>query len=326
MENKIDFVITWVDGNEREWQKEKENYLPNKNTDTSSARYREWDNLRYWFRGIEKYASWVNKIYFVTYGHLPKWLNVNNPKLVIVKHSDYMPEKYLPTFSSHPIELNIHRIKGLSEQFVYFNDDMFITNYIKPEDYFKNGKPCEMAVFNPAAADDEVFMQVLNNNNILLNRNFNKKEILKKNKFLSLKYGKYNIRTLLCLPWNRIQGFYNSHSPIAYLKSTFEKVWEKEYEVLNETSKRKFRSADDVNHFIFRDWQFCEGNFCPRKMMSIYCRIQEDIDYACKLIEEQKYKTVCLNDDPIREEFETEKQRLINSFKKILPEKSSFEI
>ena len=51
-----------------------------------------------------------------------------------------MPEEYLPTFSSHPIELNIHRIKGISDKIVYFNDDMFLTDAVKPELFFKNGK------------------------------------------------------------------------------------------------------------------------------------------------------------------------------------------
>ena len=69
------------------------------------------------------------------------WLNTENPKLTVVNHKDYIPEEYLPTFSSHPIELNLHRIKGLSEQFVYFNDDTFIINAMQPEDFFKKGLP-----------------------------------------------------------------------------------------------------------------------------------------------------------------------------------------
>ena len=324
---KIDFVLIWVDGNDPKWQKEKAKYSPNKNEDSRNIRYRDWENLKYWFRGVEKFAPWVNKIYFVTCGHYPDWLNKKNPKLVCVKHSDYMPEEYLPTFSSHPIELKLHRIKGLSEQFVYFNDDTFLINTVKPEDYFKNGKPCGMAVFNPAAGDDELFIQVLNNNNLLLNRNFKKKEILNQNlsKYLNIKYGKYNIRTLLCMPWNRLQGFYDSHSANAYLKSTFKKVWKSEFKVLDETSKTKFRSKSDVNQHIFKYWQFCEGNFEPQKIISKFCKINTNIDYACNLIEERKYKSVCLNDSNDTGNFEEYKSRILESFEKILPEKSSFE-
>ena len=123
----IDFVVTWVDGNDPIWQAEKAKYSPNKNADNRNVRFRDWDNMQYWFRAVEKFAPWVNKIHFVTYGHLPKWLNTDNPKLNIVKHSDFIPKEYLPTFSSHSIELNLHRIEGLAERFVYFNDDMFLT-------------------------------------------------------------------------------------------------------------------------------------------------------------------------------------------------------
>ena len=69
----------------------------------------------------------------LTHGHLPKWLNINNPKLNIAKHSDFIPKEYLPTFSSHSIELNLHRIEGLVERFVYFNDDMFLLRPVKRE-------------------------------------------------------------------------------------------------------------------------------------------------------------------------------------------------
>ena len=79
-ETKIDFVVTWVDGNDEKWQKEKLMYeqLEKKEDDkfdiwnNNKIRYRDWDLLRYWFRGIEKNAPWVNKIYFVTYGHIPQ--------------------------------------------------------------------------------------------------------------------------------------------------------------------------------------------------------------------------------------------------------------
>ena len=145
MTNKpIDFVMIWVDGNDPEWQKEKAQYdIRVVTTANSEVRYRDWDNLQYWFRAVEKFAPWVNKIHFVTWGHLPPWLDTSNPKLHIVNHKDFIPEEYLPTFSSHTIELNLHRIEGLAEQFVYFNDDTFLTAPVKPEDFFKNGKPCD---------------------------------------------------------------------------------------------------------------------------------------------------------------------------------------
>lgn len=130
MNEGIDFVLIWVDDKDPKWIAEKNKYKSNDiqiNVQSDSeVRYRDWDNLKYWFRAVEKYAPWVRKVHFVTCGQKPTWLNENNPKLRLVNHSDYIDEKYLPTFSSHVIELNLHKIPGLSERFVYFNDDTFI--------------------------------------------------------------------------------------------------------------------------------------------------------------------------------------------------------
>ena len=121
--NEIDFVLPWVDGSDTDWIRERNHYLGIKEENVETSRFRDWENLQYWFRGVEKFAPWVRRIYFVTWGHVPKWLNTAHPKLTVVRHEDYIPAEYLPTFSSHPIELNLHRIKGLSDRFVYFNDE-----------------------------------------------------------------------------------------------------------------------------------------------------------------------------------------------------------
>lgn len=328
--NKIDFVIIWVDGKDKKWQAEKAKYSPNKNTDSRNIRYRDWENLKYWFRGVEKFAPWVNKVYFVTCGHYPEWLNKDNPKLVCVKHSDYIPNEYLPTFSSHPIELNLHRIKGLSEQFVYFNDDTFIMDKVKPTDFFKNGKPRAVAIFKPsnASGEDEVFITVKNNVNTVINRHFKLKQILKQNKFkyINIKYGKFNISSLCCLPFKRILGFHESHNGTAYLKSTFNEVWDNEYGILNETCKHKFRDPHDVNQYIFEHWQFCKGNFIPRTVNYKFVKIFDNIEETKNTIEKQIKPLMCLNDSNSNyEDFEFAKKTVIAAFEKILPDKSSFE-
>ena len=139
---EIDFVMPWVDGSDPAWREEFLKYRalqapqgePACDTgtaagavDASEERYRDWDTLRYWFRGVERFAPWVNRIHFITWGHLPAWLDTAHPKLHVVRHADYIPSPYLPTFNSCPIELNMHRIEGLAEHFVYFNDDTFLS-------------------------------------------------------------------------------------------------------------------------------------------------------------------------------------------------------
>ena len=143
MNEKIDFVITWVDGSDKKWLEEKRKYDNSIDVDDSINRYRDWDNLKYWFRGVEKFAPWVNKIYFITYGHLPKFLNTSHEKLVIVNHEDFIDKKNLPLFNSNAIEFNLKNINDLSENFVLFSDDVFILDKVKTTDFFKNDLPCD---------------------------------------------------------------------------------------------------------------------------------------------------------------------------------------
>lgn len=183
--SSIDFVIPWVDGNDPEWRKQKRKVC-SEFMDDRPQRYRDWGLLRYWFRGVEAFTPWVNRIHFITWGHLPPWLNTQHPKLHIVRHEDYIPAEYLPTFSSHVIELNMHKVDGLSRQFVYFNDDMFLLRPLKETDFFRNGLPCDSALMNPVATDDlckpgnggKIF-SIPYNNVQYLNRDFDMRQSMK---------------------------------------------------------------------------------------------------------------------------------------------------
>ena len=158
----IDFVILWVDGTDPEWFEEYKKFS-NSPKKQDTVFFRDWDNLHYIFRAFEKFTPWVRQIHFVTWGHLPKWLNVNHPKLNIVKHEDVLDNECLPVFNSNAIEPNIHRIQGLTEHFVLFNDDTFITSKISPERFFQNGLPTDACIINTLSSSSGVGHFVLNN-------------------------------------------------------------------------------------------------------------------------------------------------------------------
>ena len=87
MDNKIDFVITYVNGGDEKWIAKKNKYLPPDNqVDARDKRYRDWDNLKYWFRAIENCMPWVRYIFFVSCGQVPSFLNLTNNKLKIIKY------------------------------------------------------------------------------------------------------------------------------------------------------------------------------------------------------------------------------------------------
>lgn len=330
MQNKIDFVIPWVDGSDEEWIRDKDKYVVKKSEDASANRYRDWDNLQYWFRGIEKFAPWVNRVHFVTWGHIPKWLNTRNEKLNIVKHIDYIPSQYLPVFSANPIELNLHRIEGLAEQFVYLNDDTFLVAATKPEDFFRNGKPNSMFAMCPYICQRDVFAKLISNDLGIINSHFSAVECRKRDwkKWFSIKNGWRVLMTMLMVPYGGFTGFVNTHLPNSYLKSTFEKVWEKEKEILEQTSQNRFRSQLDVNQHLMKYWQLAEGNFNPidETKLGHYYTIGRDDQQFLADVKAGKYKMACLNDVDSTVDFEKEREIIKEIFELILPEKSSFEI
>lgn len=330
MENKIDFVLTWVDGSDEEWRKVRRQYQPEKGSDAGESRYRDWDNLQYWFRGVEKFAPWVNRIYFVTWGHLPKWLNTSHPKLTVVRHEEFLKEEYLPTFNINSIELNLHRIRGLSEQFVFFNDDMFLIDRMEPEDFFKNGLPRDCCIETALVQDDieNPFAHILMNDAAFVNMHYKKREVIRRNrkKWFHPAYGKMALRNLLMLPYHEFSSFKYTHMPSAFLKSTFEQVWNEEGEKLDELCHNRFRTVFDVNQYVMKYWQYMEGKFVPQSPKTgRFCIIGKDDEKILKALEKQDCKTICLNDEDELQDFEERRKRFLDAFRKILPESSSFE-
>lgn len=153
----IDVVYTWVNGTDPRWKKEKEFWhkhwiasltgqpLPvwgeeanvkGRDDSNSDNRFRDNEELRYSLRSLEKYAPWVRHIYVVTDGQIPSWLDIESPKISIVKHRDiFANESHLPVFSSPAIEWNLDNVPGLSDMFLYFNDDVFLGSPVRPEDF-----------------------------------------------------------------------------------------------------------------------------------------------------------------------------------------------
>lgn len=330
-ESDIDFVVLYVNGNDLEWQKKKAQYSPDFATDISPSRYRDWDIFKYWFRGVAKYAPWVRKIHLVTDNQAPEWLNVDNPYLHLVNHSDYMPNDALPVFNSSSIEVGVHKIDGLSDKFVHFNDDVIITKSITPNYFYKDGLPIDMAGFTPpqTVKDKNVFSNAVKNDLDVLNRYFNKPEVAKKLfwKIYNPLYGKTFIRTLLNSGRKTFDGIVMPHLSTPYFKRDFERVWNREHDILVNTQYHRFRHKEDLTHLVFRWWRMCEGDFYPRRSLGKYFALTDNasVDKAVKAIEKNKYPEICLNDCWADGHYEEAKERIKSAFEKILPEKCEYE-
>jgi len=262
---------------------------------------------------------------------VPQWLVQEHPKLNIVYHRDYIPEEYLPTFSANPIELNLHRIPGLAEQFVYFNDDVYLTAPVKPTDFFVNGLPCDSLAETPITCDNSnPFSYILLNDVSFVNRHFSRRALIKKHLFRWV-FTKNPVDTVknlaaITVRSNRFFGFCNYHIHQPFLKSTLEKVWELEPELLEETSSHRFRDWRDVNQYIFKYYQLLTGQYHPYNMRGngrpYYSSKKTQV--IKNVIRKHRYKVICVNDG-VGIDFEVAKSALHEAFSEMLPEKSSFE-
>ncbi|XP_066447509.1 N-acetylglucosamine-1-phosphotransferase subunits alpha/beta [Eleutherodactylus coqui] len=109
--------------------------------DISASRFEDNEELRYSLRSIEKHAPWVRHVFIVTNGQIPSWLNLDNPRVTVISHQEiFLNTSHLPTFSSPAIESHIHRIPGLSQKFIYMNDDVMFGTHVWPDDFYSHSK------------------------------------------------------------------------------------------------------------------------------------------------------------------------------------------
>ncbi|MEV4710233.1 stealth conserved region 3 domain-containing protein [Micromonospora sp. NPDC049374] len=176
----IDVVYTWVDGADPAWLASKNSTLAASgrtliDAAESIARFRDRSELRYSLRSIDMYAPWVRNIYLVTAGQTPTWLDTDHPQVTVVDHREVFGSRgALPTFNSHAIESQLHQIDGLSEHFLYFNDDVFLGRSVQPTTFFKsNGlahfflSPTPIPMVDISAEDDFNFSAAKNNRRLI---------------------------------------------------------------------------------------------------------------------------------------------------------------
>lgn len=336
-EDKIDFVVTWLDSNDPKWLASYHTFCPNSNKANENARFRNMDIFKYWFRAVERYAPWVHKVFLITNGKYPEWINTDNPKLVLVNHSAFIPEEYLPTFNSCAIELHMHKIENLSEHFVYFNDDFFLNAPVEPSYYFKEGLPCDNnkeTCFNvPIYTKEERFainLQMLANIGII-NSKFNRWETVLQSpkRWFGLHLGLRGIFLSALLSHQRLFiGFTNHHSEQPYLKFIFDEIWDAVPDFMNDSCTR-FRKDLSANPYIFRYWQLAKNLFFPMKRSSAYFPLKLDnLDQVEKTLNEEKIISICLNDNDLctYNDFLFINKKLQHLFDNKYPEKSSFEL
>lgn len=222
----VDAVYTWVDGEDPDWAAKKATYSPVQAEENDLAagaqRFRNRDELRYSLRALRANAPWIRHIYVVTDGQKPAWLREDD-RLTVVDHQELFPDVgVLPVFNSHAIESVLHRIPGLSEHFIYFNDDVFLMREISATRFFESNGAAKFfpspTKINDLGEHSEPHLDAAMNNRRLI----------------SQEYGHEITQSML-------------HTPHPHLVSQLRRLEERWPAALEATRAARFRSEADVS-------------------------------------------------------------------------------
>lgn len=233
---EIDAVIAWVDGNDENHSKKLAQYIEDKSLMSSIGfltRFNEVNEIEYCIRSIRKFAPYIRNIYIVTDEQTPSFLKQNpiNPEfenIYVVDHKVIFKgyEQYLPTFNCFPIETLLYKIPDLAEHFIYFNDDMFLINPTKPEDFFTpEGYPVLRGKWE--GFEERGF------------KNFLVSIGLKNKRISKITYKKAHENSAKILGLNKYLKL--NHTPFPIRKSVFSDYFSKNEEVLKNNIMHRFR-------------------------------------------------------------------------------------
>lgn len=293
----MDIVITYVDGNDPVWRK---SYSEHTRIPIMTKRFRDWGTLPYLFRGIEKNMTFIENVFLVVSGdsQVPAW--VNREAVKVVRHGDFVPEEFLPTFNCNPLEMYLHRIEGLSEQFLYFNDDMFPVLPCGAEDFFRGDKSV-IHFSSHLLVGGNMYKQICRNSDTLAR------------KVLGLKTSRRFVRPQhICSPMQ---------------KSLCEELF------LKAESEVRFsitvtRTAENLNQYMYLDYMFYKGRVLDEKISNkhISVALASPKDVAGFILNPTR-KLVCINDVHLGEKhYETMRAAILDAFERRFPEKSRFEL
>lgn len=338
----IDVVIPWVDDSDPEWIASRSKYMGefHEKKKHLAHYFRDWDTLRYVFRSIEKNMPWVRYVHFLTCGHLPKWMDINHPKLKIHSHKDFFSkESALPVFSSRPIEMNLMNIPDLAEHFVYFNDDTIVARPTPPERFFQKGLPVDYLILDIPRGGwlydhirtKDPYAQTVKNAIQLLSDIYPISKLLEDNP--ELLFHKTYLKTDRLRNWTLPKlGIYSwikvNHFPQALVLSNINECYDLFKEQIDATRSHRFRDYSDLNQYLFRDISLMSGRFIPHFFNDSFCFVLASIksyqDHRNKLTE---MTLVCLNDSQFlrEDEYPELKKLVIDDLTKLFPDKSKFE-
>lgn len=291
--NKIDIVYTWVDGTDEKWLNKRALFKkakkrpfsllrdPISNTSVASSSETE---LYYSIKSVKKFMPWVNNIYIVSDQQIPKQTLQENPDIIMVSHHDIFPsEDCLPNFNSCAIESCLTNIDGLSEHFIYMNDDFFINRPIKLNELYKDSKT--------AILQDKFLLFRLTPQFVyrsFLHRDVTTLKRVYCNKLLNKHYAKR-------------KRFLLQHSPAFIIKTEFNKCKKLFATEFNSTISNRFRAPTDIVpfNFLYQYYLLEEDKaFINKKLTGKLLMVTNSslINYFFQKLASKKLSFFCINE------------------------------
>lgn len=286
----VDLVYCWCNGEHFE--------------NLEKCRFHNNGELYYSLKSVDRFAPWFRTIWvFVNDGtEIPVWLK-NHPKVKIVKHSEVIPERYLPLYNAVSIEFWLGDIPGLAEHFVYANDDMFLFRKITPRVFFtRDGKAICRYARSALKVGGSYGAELA----------------------FSREFMRCHADGLPSQAWRKAENHPPHHNMDGYLKSVLSDFCSRFPEVQETAGQARFRIASQCQRDVFSLWALATGKGVFRfnvknKVWAVLHRVfpgvvpprWESLEYGLEftwcygMIERQRPYMFCLNDN----ENVTEEQR-----------------
>ena len=224
---EIDAVYLWVNDQDANWQSKRALYRPIGETAVaaSKSRFRQFNELLTSIRLLSVNAPFIRKVFIVVDDQAPKLDSItgNLPfEIILVNHSEFIPAEVLPTFNSRAITAHLHLIPGLSERFLYLNDDVFVARPSQIEDWFEGNKL--VVRFTETRFPS---IETLAENEVLYRARWKALHLAKEKGWV-------------------VDDRMPEHAPYPLTKSIMKKLWQEFPEALAETAQSKFRTAEAI--------------------------------------------------------------------------------
>lgn len=292
----MDIVITYVNSLDPEWQKDYEKHT---STPILEKRFRDWGTLKYLMRGIEKNMPFIRKVHLVvaSESQVPEWVDRKNVNIVL--HRDIIPAEYLPTFNCNPIEMHLHRIDELDNEYLYFNDDIFPLKPCKPTDFFTDGC-CKLGMSRHLLAMN-MFKKICKNSNRIAR------------KALGMRPSLFFLRP--------------QHTCTPMLKEECNEVYETVKEDIF-SSLTTTRESNNLNQYLFLDYMYLKGKLINKRLSKKHFSLGIASEKKIReFLNRPTHCLVCINDVQMSEEkYNSTRTFLLETFEQILPQKSKYEL